>query len=314
LPVWQWEAAITVVRESSMWLPLPLAGWRATKDTLHMWTQVVGKIVLANTPHVNHWWAIALHVTPRGLTTGSVTHGKRTFQIEFDLHDHRLRVQTSDGATAELPLEPGPVAEFYSELMGTLRALGLATPIRTTPVEVENPIPFEADYTHAVYDREQATRFAGVLVQVDRVMREFRGRFIGKASPVHFFWGSFDMAVTRFSGRPAPPHPGGIPNMPDSVAREGYSHELHSAGWWPGAGAIEEPMFYAYAYPEPAGFSDCRVRPSDAYYHQDLREFVLPYDAVRAASDPDGALLEFLQSTYEAAAELQRWDRALLER
>jgi hypothetical protein len=198
--------------------------------------------------------------------------------------------------------------------MGKLRALGLETPIRTTPVEVENPIAFDEDYTHAAYDREHATRFSRALVQADRVMRDFRGRFTGKASPVHFFWGSFDLAVTRFSGRAAPPHPGGIPNMPDSVAREGYSHELHSAGWWPGGAPVEEAAFYAYAYPEPAGLSEWRVRPSDAYYHPQLREFLLPYEAVRTARDSDQTLLEFLQSTYEATAELQRWDRALLER
>jgi hypothetical protein len=278
-----------------------------------MWLQIVGKVQLAQAAPVNHGWHITQHVTPRGLTTGPLPYGARTFRIDFDFHDHRLAVDTSDGERRTIPLSARPVAEFYRELMQALDALAMPVRLWTRPQEIEDPIPFEQDRTHAAYDPEQAHRFWRALVQADRVLRVFRSRFIGKASPVHFFWGAMDLAVARFSGRRAPPHPGGMPNLADRVTREAYSHEVSSAGWWPGGGPVDEPAFYAYAYPEPEGFADHPVA-AGAYYHSELREFILPYDSVRAAPDPDAALLEFLQSTYEAAAERGGWDRAALER
>jgi hypothetical protein len=279
-----------------------------------MWTQIVGKIRLAQTPWVNHSWHVALYMTSRGMTTTPIPHGTRTFQIDFDFIDHRLVIQTSDGALRTMPLRPVSVADFYAELMTTLRDLDLAVNIVTKPNEIESPIPFEQDHTHASYDPIYANRFWRVLVQSDRVMKEFRARFIGKCSPVHFFWGSFDLAVTRFSGRPAPPHPGGVPNLPDAIAREAYSHEVSSCGFWPGGGPVPMPVFYTYSYPEPDGFKAAAVRPDGAFYHADLREFLLPYDQVQQAPSPDDMLLEFLQSTYEAAANLGAWDRRALER
>ena len=291
------------------WPSLPFDEWRETRATLHMWTQVVGKVRLAQA----HWWQVPLYVTTRGLTTSPIPYGERTFQVDFDFQGHRLLIETTGGDSREMELAPRTVADFYREFMSALRSLGLEVKIWTTPVEVADPVPFEEDETHAAYDAEYAGRFWRVLVQADRVLHKFRSRFVGKCSPVHFFWGSFDLALTRFSGRPAPPHPG-APGVADSITREAYSHEVSSAGFWPGGEALPEPIFYAYAYPEPEGFKDYSARPGEAYYNADFREFVLPYEAVRRAADRDRTLLEFLQSTYEAAAELGRWDRAALER
>ncbi|QUH03455.1 hypothetical protein HUO13_23885 [Saccharopolyspora erythraea] len=296
---------------SGDWPALPVAEWADTRDTLHMWTQVVGKIRLACAPMVNHWWQVPLYVSPRGLTTSAVPHESALFDVEFDFCDHRLHIRSTSGEQRHVALEPKPVAEFYRETMAALRALGLEVSIRATPNEVELAIPFEEDTEHASYDPDHAQRFWGQLVAAHRVMGEFRSRFIGKVSPVHFFWGAMDLAVTRFSGRPAPQHPGGAPNCPDWVMVEGYSHELSSCGLWPGGDA--EGMFYSYAYPEPPGYAESPVRPEAASYSADVGEFLLPYKAVRTASDPDGTLLEFLQSTYEAAAERGGWDREALE-
>ena len=295
------------------WPELPLAAWRDTRDTLHMWTQIVGKIRLAQAPPINHWWQVPLYVTARGLTTSPIPYGERVFEIGFDLIGHRLTIATSDGAVDGFPLRPLAVADFYREIMACSRALGLDIRIWTTPVEIPDPVPFEKDHAHAAYDPDFANRFWRVLVQADRVLTAFRGRFLGKASPVHFFWGSFDLAATRFSGRAAPPHPG-APGVADRVTREAYSHEVSSCGFWPGGAGMEEPVFYSYAYPQPEGFAEAPVRPAAARYSREFGEFILPYDAVREAADPDAALLEFLQSTYDAAADLARWDRAALER
>ena len=295
------------------WPSLPYEEWRETLATLHMWTQVVGKVRLAQAPHVNHWWQVPLYVTPSGLTTSPVPYGQRTFQIDFDLIDHRLIIETSDGDVRAFELAPRTVADFYREFTSDMRDLGLDVKFWTTPVEVENPIPFERDDTHRSYDAEYVERFRRALVQADRVFQQFRSGFTGKCSPVHFFWGSFDLAVTRFSGRRAPEHPG-APGVADSVTREAYSHEVSSAGFWPGGPALPEPVFYSYAYPEPPGFKDARVRPAGAYYNTDFKEFVLPYEAARGAADPYADVLYFLQDTYEAAADLGNWDRAALER
>lgn len=299
---------------TDVWPGLAYDEWKDTYATLHMWTQVVGKVRFALTPWINHSWHVTLYVTARGLTTSPIPYDTRTFQMDFDFVDHRLVIQTNDGAVRALELRPRTVADFYREVMAALNELGLAVHIHTTPNEVAEAVPFEQDRAHAAYDAERARRFWRILVQADRVFKTFRARFIGKCSPVHFFWGSFDLAVTRFSGRPAPPHPGGVPHLPDAVTREAYSHEVSSCGFWPGGGPIAYPAFYSYAYPEPAGFADAPVRPAGAFYSRDLREFVLPYDEVRNAAWPDEALLEFLQSTYEAAADLGRWDRSALER
>jgi hypothetical protein len=300
--------------DTEIWPSLPLEAWKDTYATLHMWTQIVGKIRLAQAPALNHWWQSPLYVTARGLTTSPIPYARQAFQIDFDFIDHKLRIQTSAGETRTLELRSRSVADFYTELMAALRALGIEVRIWTMPQEVEQPIRFEQDRLHATYDPEYAHRFWRILAQTDRVLTAFRSRFLGKCSPVHFFWGSFDMAVTRFSGRPAPEHPGGVPQLADWVVREAYSHEVSSCGFWPGGGPLPEPVFYSYAYPEPEGFKDYPVRPEAAYYHPDMREFVLPYEAMRTAADPDQALLAFLQSTYEAAADLSRWDRAALER
>jgi hypothetical protein len=298
----------------ALWPSLPLQAWQDTCTTLQLWTQVIGKIRLVQAPMVNHWWHTTLYVTPRGLTTSTMPHGSRTFEIEFDLLDHQLRISSSEGETRTLPLAAQPVAQFYQAVMEELAALDLPVRIWTRPQEVENPIPFPADTTHASYDAESAQRFWRMLAQSDRVLQQFRSGFLGKCSPVHFFWGSFDLAVTRFSGRRAPEHPGGIPNLADWVVREAYSHEVSSCGFWPGSGAVQEPAFYAYAYPEPEGFAQYPIQPAEAYYHPEMREFILPYEAVRQARDPDQVLLAFLQSTYEAAAVPGGWDRAALER
>lgn len=295
------------------WPSLPLEAWKDTCETLHMWTQVVGKVRLALTPWINHSWHVPLYVTARGLTTSPIPYGHRTFQIDFDFLGHQLLIETTDGAVRKVALAPRSVAEFYREVMATLDSLGIEVKIWTMPQEVEDPIPFERDHEHASYDPEYAQRFWRVLVQADRVLTDFRSRFIGKISPVHFFWGSFDMAVTRFSGRPAPEHPGGVPHLADWVAREAYSHEVSSAGFWPGGGAVAEPAFYSYAYPEPGGFRDRTIQPGEAFYSAEMGEFVLPYEAVRTADNPDAVLLDFLQSTYEAASNLGDWDRAALE-
>jgi len=300
--------------QSEQWPSLAFEAWESTYATLHMWTQIVGKIRLVQTPWVNHSWHLSLYVTARGLTTSPIPYGTRTFQIDFDFIDHRLLIQTSEGAIKTTALQPRSVANFYEELLANLAELGLDVKIHTTPNEVAHAVPFERDHEHASYDAEYANRFWRALVQIDRVFKEFRAGFIGKCSPVHFFWGSFDLAVTRFSGRPAPEHPGGVPNLPDWIAREAYSHELSSCGFWPGGGPVPYPVFYAYAYPEPPGYSAIRLRPDSAVYNAAFREFILSYDDVRLAESPDAVLLDFLQSSSDAAANLGAWDRAALER
>lgn len=300
-------------RPPETWPELPYAAWIDTYQTLHLWTQIVGKIRLARTPWLNHSWHVVLYVSSRGLTTSPIPDGPRTFQIDFDFVDHLLRIATSDGLHRQLPLTPQSVAEFHMAIFAALADLGISLTIDDKPSEIPDPIRFSEDRLHASYDADAAHRFWLALVQVDRVFKQFRTAFLGKVSPVHFFWGSFDLAVTRFSGRRAPLHPGGVPNLPDDVAREAYSHEVSSAGFWPGGGAVPYPAFYSYAYPEPAGFRDTRVRPQAASFNADLGEFILPYDAVRTAASPDATLLEFLQSTYEAAANAAAWDRAGLE-
>ena len=300
--------------KTEAWPSLPLEEWKDTYATLHMWTQIVGKIRFAQTPWINHSWHVTLYVTSRGLTTSPIPYGEKTFELDFDFIDHRLVIETSGGDVRFIELRPRSVADFYSEVMSTLRDLGLDIRIHTLPNEVADPVPFEKDGQHASYDPDYANRFWRILVQTDRVFKEFRARFIGKCSPVHFFWGSFDMAVTRFSGRTAPPHPGGVPHLPDVVAREAYSHEVSSCGFWPGGGPVPYPVFYSYAYPAPEGFKDAPVKPSGAFYSTDLGEFILPYDEVRKAGQPGEMLLGFLQSTYEAAANLAKWDRRALER
>lgn len=301
--------AETSAAKQEAWPSLPLEEWKDTLATLHMWTQVVGKIRLAQTPLVNHWWNVPLYVTARGLTTTAMPYGERTFEIDFDFLDQQLLIKTSDGGQDALPLEPRSVASFYHEVMRMLGELGIEVKIWTTPVEIPDPIPFEKDETHASYDGESARRFWRILLQTGKVFEEFRARFVGKCSPVHFFWGSFDLAVTRFSGRPAPPRPDA-----DAITREAYSHEVISHGFWPGGGAVTAPAFYAYAAPEPKGFAQAKVRPAQAFYHTEMKEFLLYYDDVRKAASPEEALSEFLQSTYEAGAELAQWDRAALER
>ena len=299
---------------NAQWPELSYAQGKATWSTLHLWTQVVGKIRLVQTPWVNHSWHVPLYVTARGLTTSPIPFGGRVLEIEFDLYEQRVVIRSADGAERVMPLEPQPVAAFYQAVLDALAELGLAVRIHTTPNEIAGAVPFERDLAPRSYEPEYATRLWWALVQIDRVLKEFRARFIGKCSPVHFFWGSFDIAVTRFSGRTAPPHPGGVPNFPDWVAREAYSHEVSSAGFWPGGGAIDYPAFYSYAYPAPVGYAATRVEPAAASYAAELGEFVLPYDAVRCAASPDETLLTFLQSTYEAAADLGGWPRAALER
>jgi hypothetical protein len=296
------------------WPDLPLADWADTCATLHLWTQVVGKIRLAHAPLINHWWQVPLYVTSRGLTTSNIPYGSRSFQIDFDFIDHVLIIRASDGAVETVPLGPRSVADFYAEVMGRLRAMGLETRIWTMPVEVPDAIPFDQDREHASYDAEYAQRLWRILLQADRVCTEFRARFLGKVSPVHFFWGSFDLAVTRFSGRAAPPLTSNSPNVGAWVMQEAYSHEVSSCGFWPGNGGFGKGAFYSYAYPEPAGFAGASVRPAATYYDQELGQFILPYDAVRTATSPDQCLLDFLQSTYEATADLAHWDRAALER
>jgi hypothetical protein len=295
------------------WPSLPLEAWSDTCATLHMWLQIVGKIRLVQSPWTNHSWHVTLYVGPRGLTTSAIPYDQRSFEIAFDFIAHELVMETSDGAAARIPLEPQSVATFYRRVMDEMGRLGLRVPIHKRPNEVAEAIPFDQDEVHKAYDRDYANRFWRILVQSDRVLKRFRARFIGKCSPVHFFWGGPDLAVTRFSGRPAPPHPGGIPNLPDWVAREAYSHEVSSCGFWAGGGPVAYPAFSAYAYPEPSGFAAASVEPKGAFYSKDLREFILPYDVVRTADSPDDTLQAFLQTTYEAAAHLAKWDRSALE-
>lgn len=293
------------------WPALRVEDWTPTRDTLHMWTQIVGKVRLAHAPLVNHWWQATLYVSPRGLTTSAIPYGDGVFDLELDLVEHQLVVRSSSGRAQTVALEARPVAHFYAEAMEALGRLGIDTAIRAVPNEVEPAIPFAEDHEHAAYDPAAAHAFWRQLLQANRVMGAFRSRFVGKVSPVHFFWGAMDLACTRFSGRGAPRHPGGAPNCGDWVMVEGYSHELSSCGFWPGGG--EEGAFYAYAYPEPDGFAAHPVSPEGASYSAENGQFLLPYEVVRRADDPDRALMEFLQSTYGAAAEHGRWDRAALE-
>jgi Family of unknown function (DUF5996) len=301
------------MQSSENWPELNYADWKDTYATLHMWTQIVGKIRLTLSPWTNHSWHVTLYVTTRGLTTSPIPHGTDTFEIRFDFIDHNLRILKSDGGQRVIELKPRSVADFCKAVMAALDELNLSVKIDLVPNEIVNPIPFDKDETHRAYDAEYANRFWRVLVQCDRVFKEFRSRFCGKCSPVHFFWGSFDFAVTRFSGRQAPPHPGGVPHLPDAITREAYSQEVSSLGFWPGADVMPQALFYSYTYPEPPGFAQAKVRPDTASYNPQLHEFVLPYDAVRMAKSPDEALLDFAQSTYDAASTLGKWDRLALE-
>ncbi|MGH7627643.1 MAG: DUF5996 family protein [Gemmatimonadaceae bacterium] len=305
---------VLMPQPAETWPALPLDAWKETYATLHMWTQIVGKTRLALAPMENHWWQVPLYVTPRGLTSSAMPHGTRTFAVEFDFVDHQLQLRASDGRSGAMPLVAESVADFNGGYREALGALGVDVHIHPVPVEVETAIPFAEDRVHQSYDPHAAQRCWRILVQADRVFKRFRGRFLGKQSPSHFFWGSFDLATTRFSGRRAPLHPGGAPNCPDYVMQEAYSHECSSCGFWPGGGAIAEPAFYAYAYPAPHGYGDHAIRPADAFYSKEMGEFILPYESVRTAAAPDDALLDFLQSTYEAAATLAHWDRAALDR
>lgn len=302
------------IADEQPWPALPFIGWQDTCATLHMWTQVVGKVRLALEPMVNHWWQVPLYVTASGLTTSPIPYKSRSFQIDFDFCRQALVITTSDPQRREFALAPYSVAEFYEKTMGALGELGIDVHIWTMPVEVADAVPFERDHNHRSYDAAAAQRFWRVLVQTDRVMKEFRARFVGKVSPVHFFWGSFDLAVTRFSGRIAPPHPGGMPNLGDWVAREAYSHEVSSCGFWPGNGGFGKAAFYSYAYPAPPDFAAAPLRPQAAVFDTNMQEFILDYEDVRTSADPDAMLLDFFQSTYEAAANLANWDRAALER
>jgi hypothetical protein len=291
-----------------VWPALRYDEWKDTYATLHMWSQVVGKVALAQAPPINHSWAVAMHVTSRGVSTHPLPHGRRSFTMEFDFIDHQLVILTSDGDRRSLALAPKSVAQFHREVLATLQEMSLPTRIWSMPVEIPAPIHFEQDVAHHTYVPEHANRFWRILVQVDRVLTASRCTFVGKCSPVNFFWGSFDIAITRFSGRLAPPREG------PAFMRDAYSHEVISHGFWPGSGPVLEAAFYAYAVPEPAGLKDARVRPAEAYYHRELGEFILPYEAVRTSQSPDRAIEMFIDSTYEAAADLARWDRAALER
>jgi Family of unknown function (DUF5996) len=292
-----------------LWPELPLDEWKDTYATLHMWTQIVGKVRLALSPPLNHWWQVPLYVNSCGLTTSAIPYADGIFDVQFDFIDHKLIIHTSHGSERLIALEPKSVADFYREFMGCLRSLGINVKIWRMPVEIPDPIPFDEDVQHASYDPEYANRFWRILLICDSIFKEFRCGFLGKCSPVHFFWGSFDMAVTRFSGRRAPEREGA-----DPIAREAYSHEVISAGFWPGGGDVKGAAFYAYAAPEPPGFPQAAVRPAQAFYHPQLHEFILMYDDVRRVPSPKSALLDFLQTTYEAGANLAKWDRAALER
>jgi hypothetical protein len=288
---------------------LPFDSWKDTLATLHMWTQVVGKVRLKLCPLVNHWWNVPFYLTARGMTTSAMPYQERAIEVQFDFIEHRLVIESSDGRVATMALKPQSVADFYKGFMGALSELGVVVRIWTRPCEIPDPIPFEQDRIHAAYDAEAVHKFWRILVWVDQIFKEFRAKFEGKSSPVHFFWGSFDLAVTRFSGRRAAERPGA-----DSITREAYSHEVASAGFWPGGGDVKGPAFYAYAAPEPAGFAERRVRPEAAFYHPQMKEFLLMYDDVRSADSPKTAVMAFLESTYEAAAECGKWDRKALER
>jgi Family of unknown function (DUF5996) len=302
-------AARSQLPNQNSWPELPLEAWADTYATLHMWTQIVGKVRLALSPRVNHWWEVPLYVNSRGLTTSAIPYGDGTFEVQFDFIEHKLIIQTSWGSSKTLALKPQSVADFYAEFMSGLRSLGIEVKIWTMPCEVPNPVRFDSDKQHASYDPEYAQRFWQILILCESIFQEFRAGFIGKNSPVHFFWGSFDLCVTRFSGRRAPERPGA-----DLITREAYSHEVISAGFWPGGGEIQGAAFYAYAAPEPPGFAEQPVLPASAFYHPQLKEFLLMYDDVRRASSPREQLLSFLQSTYEAGSNLARWDRKELER
>jgi hypothetical protein len=295
--------------QDQAWPALPFAEWKDTFATLHMWMQVVGKVRLELSPHMNHWWEVPLYVGARGLTTSPIPYRRGIFEVEFDFLEHVLRIVTSQGQTKVLPLAPMTVAAFYSDFMSALKSLDIDVRIWPMPVEIPDPIQFDKDTVHSSYDPEYANRFWRILVTVDSIFKQFRARFIGKASPVHFFWGSFDMAVTRFSGRRAPDRPGA-----DKITRDAYSHEVISAGWWPGGGDFSSPAFYAYAAPEPAGFRESPVQPAKAFYDAKLSEFLLSYDDVRSQPDPKALVLDFLQSTYDAGATLGNWDRSALEK
>jgi uncharacterized protein DUF5996 len=294
--------------DGEAWPALPLAAWQETRDTLHMWTQILGKIRLKLTPHVNHWWEVPFYLTSRGLTSTPIPYGDGTFDATFDFFDHVLVLQTSGGRTETIALRPRSVAEFYHDVIATLQRLAIDVRIWTKPAEYPDPIRFEDDRRHAAYDAAYAHRFWRILLRADTIFKEFRGRFIGKASPVHFFWGGFDLAVTRFSGRRAP-----VREDADFVTREGYSHEVSSCGFWTGSGGVTDAAFYSYAAPEPPGFKEARIRPAAAIYNDEFSNFVLMYDDVRSAPDPRTTVLEFLQDTYEAAATLGHWDRENLE-
>ncbi len=304
----------STANNSNHWPELPSPDkWEDTLTTVHMWSQVIGKIRLELSPWINHSWGSTLYVSSNGLTTSPIPTENFTFEIDFNFIDHKLEISTSNGARRSFDLEPMSVADFYAKTMKALQDLGIKVKIFTRPVEVEIAIPFEEDTTHTSYDADAVHHFWKALVQMNRVLTKFRAEFIGKVSPVHFFWGAFDLAVTRFSGRKAPKHPGGVPNCADWVMEEAYSHELSSAGFWAGPG-LGEPAFYSYAYPAPDGYSSAEVKPDSAYYHEELGEFVLPYRDVQSAENPDAVLLKFLQSTYDAAADLGEWDRAALEK
>ena len=292
----------------TVWPPLPYDEWKDTYATLHMWSQIVGKVAVAQAAPINHSWGVSLRLNSRGLATPNLPYDGRTFTIEFDFIDHQLVIRTSDGQRRMVPLEPRSVADFYRDLMSTLRAMGLPEKIWTMPVEIPTPIRFEDDVVHHAYDPEAANRFWRILVQVERVFASCRSRFIGKCSPIQFFWGGFDLAVTRFSGRSAPPREG------PAFMRDAYSHEVISHGFWPGSAPVLEPAFYAYAVPEPNGLKTARVQPAAAFYHNELGEFILPYDAVRTSPSPEEAIANFVESTYAQAATLAGWDRAALER
>ena len=302
----------TVAGTEEQWPELPWTEWSPTISTLHMWVQIVGKVRMALAPPLNHWWHVPLYVSSRGLTTSPIPYGHRQFQVDFDFLDHRLDVTADDGGSFTIPLVPQSVARFYREFMSQLRDLGIDVRIWTRPVEVAEAIPFDSDEDHASYDPRHAQSFWRGLLQADRVTKSFHAGFVGKASPVHFFWGSFDLAATRYSGRPAPLHPGGVPNCPTWVMEEAYSREEISIGWWPSSERLG-PVFYAYAYPEPPGFRSAAVRPAEAFFDTDFGEFFLAYDDVRRAADPDAAVEEFFRTTYEAGADLGHWDRATLE-
>lgn len=304
---------ISSAERELFWPALPYEAWQPTAETLHLWTQIVGKVRLKLSPWVNHSWHVTLYLTSRGLTTSPIPHGMHTFEMAFDFIDHELQITKSDGALRTIKLEAQSVAEFYRRVRAALSELEVPVMIDTMPNEIADATRFEEDETHRSYDADSAKRFWRVLVQSDRIFKNFRARFCGKCSPVHFFWGSFDLAVTRFSGRPAPPHPGGVPHLPDVVAREAYAREVSSLGFWPGNAAMPAPIYYSYAYPEPPGFSEAKVEPSAAVYSSQLHEFTLPYDAVRTAEFPDEVLLQFAQSTYDAASTLGKWDREMFE-